>query len=212
MKFQDLTNQKFGRLLVLKKYETNDRHTMWTCQCDCGKIINVYASHLKSGASVSCGCLSKERISKLNLSHGNTNTRLYHIWGGIKTRCYNKQSSSYRLYGDKGVIVCNEWLGKNGFINFYNWSMSNGYSDDLTIDRIDNNGNYEPSNCRWADKKTQSNNTRRTVFLEYNGEKYSMKELCEHLCIDYKRFFRAYKYYKFDLEKSIKYSKNNKEK
>lgn len=107
-------------------------------------------------------------------THGLTNTRLYRIWCNMKTRCYCKTDFHYPRYGARGIVVCTEW--KNDFQAFYDWSMSNGYSDDLTIDRIDVNGNYEPQNCRWADNFTQANNTRRNRYYTYNNETHTLTE------------------------------------
>lgn len=110
----------------------------------------------------------------MNYKHGLKHTRLYAIWCGIKYRCYNKNHSRYEDYGGRGITVCDQW--KNDFKSFYDWAMSNGYSDDLTIDRIDNDGNYEPSNCRWADDLTQANNSRHCHEIEFNGETHSISE------------------------------------
>lgn len=102
--------------------------------------------------------------------HGLSNTRLHRIWREMQTRCFNEKDKLYPLWGGRGITVCEEWLGKNGFINFYTWAMENGYSEALTIDLVDNDGNYEPSNCRWVDRYTQANNKRNNVFLTYKGQ------------------------------------------
>lgn len=105
---------------------------------------------------------------------GIRNTRLYRIWLAMKNRCQNEKNLRYKDYGGRGIKVCNEW--RNDFQTFYDWAMSNGYSDDLTIDRIDNNGNYEPSNCRWITTKEQNNNSRRCHVVEWDGEKHNITE------------------------------------
>ena len=136
----------------------------YKCKCDCGSIVYVQKACLKNNHVQSCGCLNTEKHTKHNGRH----TRLYKIWVGFKNRCFNKNADCYMRYGGRGITVCEEW--KNDFQSFYNWAINNGYSDKLTIDRIDVNGNYEPNNCRWADKKQQNNNKRSNTLIEFNGE------------------------------------------
>lgn len=113
--------------------------------------------------------------------HGKTNTRLFRIWAHIKDRCFNVNNDAYKNYGARGIIMCSEW--KNDFMSFYNWAIANGYNEVLTIDRKNNNGNYEPSNCRWISVKEQHRNTRRNTFLCYNGKKKCVSEWAEILRI-----------------------------
>lgn len=188
----DLTGKKFGRLTVIKRAEDKKGKTYWHCRCECGKEKNVCASHLTSGKIVSCGCSSVDRISELNKTHGMSNIRIYNIWTGIKNRCYNKNHITYKNYGGRGITVCQEWL--DDFMNFYEWAMNNGYSDELSIDRIDVNGNYEPSNCRWATAKEQGNNRRTNIFIEVCGTKKSLKAWCDCLGLDYKHEYEKYKW------------------
>lgn len=119
------------------------------------------------------------------ITHRMTKTRLYTAYRHMKERCFNPNNKRYKHYGGKGVTICSEWLGENGFMNFYKWSMENGYTDELTIDRIDTNGNYEPSNCRWADYYTQNNNFSRNHYIEIDGEKLTIGEASKKYDIPY---------------------------
>ena len=173
--FKDLTGQKFGRLTVIERAE-NDKNgsTRWLCRCECGNEKIIEGGHLRSHKIKSCGCLLTDVLIKRNYTHGMTNTRLFHIWQGIKNRCYNKNFEHYKHYGERGITTCKEW--KNDFVKFYDWSMNNGYNDTLTIDRIDVNGDYEPSNCRWVKQAEQSRNRRDTIYITYNGETHTFYE------------------------------------
>lgn len=168
----NLIGQKFGRLTVISFHETESGDTFFNCKCDCGKDVVVRGQDLKRGSTKSCGCLKKEFVPS-NKTHGMSKTRLFKIWSGMRQRCNNKNNPKYKVYGGRGITVCDEW---NDFSNFMNWSYKNGYNDTLTIDRIDPNGNYCPSNCRWSTLKEQANNTRSTVFLTYKGEKKPASE------------------------------------
>ena len=175
---KDFTGQRFGRLLVLKRVENNKfNQVRWLCRCDCGNEKIVTANSLRNGDTRSCGCLKKEQDYKniIKVKHNMTNTRLYSIWRGMKSRCSSKNGKKHEFYYDKGIKICDEW--KNDFINFYNWAMTNGYKDDLTIDRIDNDGNYEPNNCRWATVTEQNNNQSNNIRIKYEEFEYSLKDL-----------------------------------
>lgn len=173
-KFQDLTGKRFGKLVVIKRADNRGKHTMWHCICDCGNYTITGASELKSGTTKSCGCLKYE---SRNCIHGLAKTRLHSIWSKMKDRCLRENVPAYKWYGGRGISICQEWI--DDFMNFYNWAMANGYSDDLSIDRIDVNGNYEPDNCRWIPLKEQALNTRNTKFLTYKGQTKTVSEWCE---------------------------------
>ena len=176
-KLIDLTGQRFGRLTVLARAKSaNKKGIKWLCRCDCGATCIIRGEHLKSGATKSCGCLKRELLAKRLTRHGLKGTRLYRIWNGMKNRCYNPNVSGYRLYGGRGISICPEWLGENGFLSFYEWAMSSGYRDDLSIDRIDVDGGYSPDNCRWATNIQQANNTSRNRFIVYQGKRKTAQE------------------------------------
>lgn len=171
----DLTGKKYGKLTVISRAENKGTQTRWLCECDCGKRKIVQAGSLVSGDTKSCGCLRGVIMGERLRTHGTgKESRLYRIWTGIKTRCYNPNHNTYKIYGKRGIKMCEEW--KNSFVSFRDWSIKNGYSDSLSLDRIDVNGDYEPSNCRWATKKQQANNTRSNVYISYKGETHTLAE------------------------------------
>lgn len=154
----NITGQKFGRLTAIKPCgKTSGGNVLWLCECDCGNKTTAPTQHLKSGNTKSCGCLNSELASKRFTKTGESNHRLYRIWRNMKRRCYDNTFKAYKNYGGKGVLICDDWL--KSFENFYKWAISNGYKDNLTIDRINVNGNYDPNNCQWI---TRSENTRKS--------------------------------------------------
>ena len=173
-KFKDLTGEKFGNLTVIRRlnYCQTGLTYLWECKCECGKITIVRGGNLRTGHTISCGC------KKGLIKHNKWDTRLYRIYTNMKQRCNNPKNVWYKNYGARGIKICDSW--QNDFMSFYNWSINNGYSDELSFDRIDVNGNYEPANCRWATRRTQQNNMRRNRYLTYNDETHTQAEW-EHI-------------------------------
>lgn len=193
----DLTGQKFGRLTVIGLDESRQtRKTYWVCQCECGGIKSARSDSLLCGAIKSCGCMKKEQ-DRANLtanhSHKQSGTRLYKIWQGMKKRCNDKNTACYDRYGGRGIKVCEEW--NNSFEPFFEWAMNNGYSEELTIDRIDNNGNYEPMNCRWATNGEQCNNRRSNVKITIGNATKTLTEWCNIFEVEYQTVLSRYHRY-----------------
>lgn len=173
-KLIDLTGKQFGRLTVIKRNGTyispkkTSRSPRWLCICDCGREVNITGRDLKRGSTKSCGCLKAEIVKIASKTHGLEGTRIYQVWRAMKERCYLPTDKRYKNYGGRGIKVCDEW--KDNFQAFYDWAITNGYKEELlpsgrnkwSIDRIDSDGNYEPSNCRWI---SLSENTKKS-FLD----------------------------------------------
>lgn len=171
-RFVDLSGRRVGRLTVLRIFgRDRHNHIFWLCRCDCGKEKAIQSSCLTQRTTKSCGCLNDEAIHRTGKdangsTHGLTGTRLYRIWKAMKGRCGNPNKSDFYLYGARGVSVCDEW---KEFERFRDWALSAGYRDDLTLDRIDVDGNYCPANCRWLSNEQQQLNKRNTVNLTIDG-------------------------------------------
>lgn len=180
----DLISRRFGRLTVIgiegvHTTPCGTKRRMWRCRCDCGKESVVAENNLKNGSTKSCGCWKANGLRQYNTKHGGSNDRLYGIWKNMKRRCNSKNDKRYDTYGGKGIKVCNEW--NDSYQSFKDWAYANGYNDsaefqECTLDRIDNNGDYEPNNCRWVDKVVQANNTSKNHYIEFNGTKMTIAE------------------------------------
>lgn len=186
----DLTNQKYENLTVIEYVgQRGRRRTIWRCKCDCGNIIEVDGSHLKTGHTKSCGCLSQNRIKYLNYKTGESKSKLYLVYRNMLNRCYREKDKNFKHYGGRNIKVCPEWLGKNGYLNFSKWAKENGYKEDkrgiCTLDRMDVNGNYCPDNCRWVSQIIQCNNRRITRKIQINGEVDTVSNMSRKHNINY---------------------------
>lgn len=185
-KLNDLTGKRFGRLLVIGTTDQRgpDGGMIYECRCDCGNTCYVWNNKLtrkSHSAKRSCGCLQID--SHTTHLHGESGTLLHHKWTGMKDRCLNKNSKQYPYYGGRGITVCNEW--KNDFSAFQKWALSSGYKEDLSIDRIDPNGNYCPENCRWITMSAQQSNKRNVKLITYQGETHTIPEWAKIRGIEY---------------------------
>lgn len=175
----DLTGRKVGKLTVVDYAYTKDNKAYWNCICECGNKCTVCASNLIREIAKSCGCNKRENMRKVAYKHGNSGTRLYSIWSGMKDRCYNSNNPQYKWYGGKGVYIADEWLHDPDA--FCNWARAHGYGSDLTIDRIDFNGPYTPDNCRWVTMKEQQNNKSSNHLLTYQGKTQNINQWAQEL-------------------------------
>lgn len=189
----DLVGKRFGRLLVLEYIESSRRESprkQYLCKCDCGNNLYARGDSLMKGATKSCGCYQKEYYkSGRYRTHNMSKSRLYGIWHGMKARCSNPKNQRYSCYGGRGIEVCSEW--ESNFEVFKDWALKNGYQDGLSIDRIDVDGNYEPSNCRWITLSEQSDNKRDSRRIEYKGKMYTSKELSRMFGIPYSTIYQS---------------------
>lgn len=180
---KDFSGNVYGNIEVLEKTNRRKRdYVVYICKCNsCGKVfensLETYRKRAKKGiTTMTCGCYDRHHNNFYK--NGLSNTRLRHIYDHMKSRCYNSNNPAYKNYGYRGITICKEWLDvNNGFETFYNWAIANGYKEDLTIDRINVNGNYEPDNCRWIEFGKQMNNRRNTIKIEYNGKVYPLTDL-----------------------------------
>lgn len=161
--FIDLTGQRFGRLTVISRTANEGKAVAWSCKCECGNETITTGTRLRAGRVKSCGCYSKEVTSIRSTIHHQSHKRLYNVWSNMKGRCYNINNPHYKEYGGRGIKVCEEW--RHDYQAFHDWAYANGYDDkapkyECTIDRINNDGDYSPSNCRFVGMTEQRHNRR----------------------------------------------------
>lgn len=181
-KIIEMIGNKYGRLTVIERASVGKSGAVkWKCKCDCGNIVIVNGSFLRNGHTSSCSCLQKDiaartakKMGMENKRHGMSQARVHNIWRGMKQRCEDHNAEDWPRYGGRGITVCDEW--RDNFEAFRDWAMVNGYRDDLSIDRIDNDGNYCPENCRWATDEEQNNNRRNSRMVTFNGKTMSLKQ------------------------------------
>lgn len=179
IKIKAIPGAKYGKLTVVKEQEPLTAEHFVKVRCDCGNVKVVRYGNLQNGTTKSCGCLVHDTLVSRNLKHGHAYRktgleRLYKIWAAMLNRCFNKNNRAYSRYGGRGISVCEEW--RNNYSSFRKWALENGYSDDLTIDRIDNDKGYSPDNCRWADRIVQQNNRSFNHIVTYRGESHTFAE------------------------------------
>ena len=190
---RDITGERFGRLVAIKKTSWNngrDGHgCKWLFQCDCGNTVEYRVQDVTCGKYVSCGCREKEtqQENKYKPTHGASDTSLYAIWCTMKARCYNENNQKYYRYGARGIKMCNDW--KDSFESFQSWALTNGYSSVLSIDRIDNDGDYCPENCRWVNAYVQANNKSTNRYITYNSQTHTLSEWSRIVDIPYSTIY-----------------------
>lgn len=207
-----LPGQVFGRLTVrCEAASVVSGHKVerrWVCDCNCGKTIITCANSLIKGYTKSCGCLNKEIVSNMMKTHGLTRTRLYRSWQNFKDRCYNPNNREYKNYGGRGIKVCDEWLGTHGFENFAKWAYEHGYDEnksrlEQSIERKNVNGNYEPSNCEWANSYVQNRNKRTNRLYTYNGKTMCLLDWATESGIGYSCLRKRLDGLKWSFEKAV---------
>jgi hypothetical protein len=187
----DLAGKVFGKLTVLEFAGRPTRDpsrtsgdSLWRCRCECGKESVVRGYNLKSGKSTTCGCGIAAGLLRANVTHGKYYTVEHRVWTGIKTRCFNDKEKAWKYYGGRGITVCDRWLGENGFANFLA-DMGSRPSPRHSVEREDNDGNYEPDNCSWATKKKQMLNRQNTIRILHKGELLPLKTVCAQEGVNY---------------------------
>ncbi|MZK54155.1 hypothetical protein [Clostridium beijerinckii] len=193
-KAKDLRGKVFGRLVAIEIVGRNkSRSVIWKCKCECGNECEVVSDRLLQGETKSCGCITKELNKTRRITHGLSHTKLYYVWKAMLARCNNKKHPWYSRYGGRGIKVCSEWEDVKAF---YDWAINNGYKDGLEIDRVDNDGNYEPNNCKWKTRKEQTQNTSRNKKVTINGETKTLSEWAEVTGLNQNTL--QYRYYRGD--------------
>lgn len=193
---KNLLNKKFGKLTVIELFKCggSHKHAIWRCKCECGNFTNVTSSYLISGHTKSCGCFKREKST----THGKRKTKIYKVWCGMRSRCYNLNEPAYINYGGRGIKVCERW---NKFENFY--EDMGEIPQNLTLDRINNNGDYELSNCKWSTKLEQSKNRRSNINITYNGKTQCLKDWAKELNFSYCTIYRRIQKYHWNVLKAF---------
>lgn len=202
----DLSGERFGMLLVVDKAylrtSPNGKTDMlWHCKCDCGNEKDVLERSLIYAGTKSCGCLQRQHIQELRRRHGETGTRLYQAWENMRARCNRKSSREYENYGGRGIRVCDEW--QNNYESFRDWALDNGYSDNLTLDRKNVNGNYCPENCRWISNQLQQYNKRTNRNISFNGKTQTITQWAKEYKIPVKTLQGRLDKSKWSIEKAL---------
>lgn len=182
----NLIGDRYGRWRIVSRADNRNGQSAWRCECDCGSIVDVAQSSLRGGASRSCGCLKDEEMLARNLTHGYARTPIYQIWSGMITRCTNPNEENWRHYGGRGITVCDRWR------KFENFLEDMGLPPEgLTLERMHNDGDYEPSNCRWATKREQGWNRRTSRTITWRGATKCAMAWAEQFGVDYQFFYDA---------------------
>ena len=197
-KIKDLTGKRFGMLTAVSISHRKGTRTYWNCICDCGGSRVVSSDHLTRMENTDCGCTRKH--IPYYKKHGMSGSRLYTIWTQMRYRCNNSNKKEYADYGGRGIKVCEEW---NNPLNFFEWALQNGYSDDLTLDRIDNNSGYCPDNCRWVTQTVQMNNRRNCRYITYNGETKTLTQWAKEKGMRYLQLKRRIDNYNWSIERAL---------
>lgn len=202
---KDLKGLTFGNLTVIQLVGVKKTHKQWLCDCKCGNQTIVFQTNLLTGGTTSCGCLSSRqqahKLRETNITHGQSQTKLYHVYYAVLDRCFNKDSKAYYHYGNRGITVCDEW--KESFETFHQWSALNGYKEGLTLDRINNDDDYKPSNCQWITSTEQTLNKRTTIYVTINNVTKTLKEWSVESGIKYSTLWSRYTAYGWTDEKLL---------
>ena len=199
----DLTGKRYGRLTVLHEaINSIKKGVVWMCKCECGALKEISPYELKIGKTISCGCYRNDIIKRNMTTHGlSSNKSTYTVWRKMKERCLKESCPSFKNYGGRGIKICDDWI--KDFKSFHSWCLLSGYKKGLFIDRIDNNGDYEPKNCKWSSYKQQNRNRRSNRYVTYKGERRTFAEWCEMLNISYSRTHQRFHKYGWTLVESF---------
>lgn len=214
----NMLNQRFGRLVVIAYTGKNmDGRAVWLCKCDCGDTVEIPRNRLVKGTTTSCGCYRREVATARAQTHGlSKHKHLAWVYHAIKQRCYNSNNKSYKDYGERGIKMCSDWLDEhNGFKNFYNWAIEQGYDEtksgrEQSVDRINNDGNYDPDNCRITTNKVQHNNTSKNRYYSYNGKTQTLSQWAEEIGMKYTTLYARVINYGWSIECALETPVNNK--